>query len=795
MFTDVAGFTARMEASESDALRILGIQRRIIDKLLPASGGRLVKEMGDGMLCVFPGPAGAVRCARALQSELAGVDFRVRIGIHWGEVLLSGDDVFGDTVNVASRLERMSAPGGILVSGELLSGWGAGRRPRTESLGMVRLRGLGRLVDVHAVKGTADCPLETASPVPFEEMPRPDRGLSIPSLAVIPLENLGDEKDRFYCHSITADLVADLTRAGLIRVIPMAEAARAGEAEKDSDAIACALRVRFVARGTLFRETGVFNIAVELYDAEAGRIAWADTWQDDWLELPSIKGKLADGLLKAVGIEPSRFAGMSGSETDKARAYEIYLEGWDAYRLRQRTADIERARGLLERSLELDPELVAARVILGNTYRDAGEYDRASAIYAQALETATEKRDAPRQVRILLETGTLRLRTSLFREAREDFLRALKLSRSIGDREGECRALNNLGLVEWNMGNYGTSLTRHEASLAIASELSSSYQVASSHCNMGLVRWSMGDDEKALEHYSTALGILVSINSLSGQMEVLKNMANVHHRAGAYEKALELSGRCLQITRELGDRANQCRALNNIGNVLLHTGMIEKSSALYAEALGLARALEDRFLEGIVLTNTGMMEMAAGRSAEAIGHYEAALSICRTIGDSEGEAVALSQLGEACLAEGRAKEAVSHLHSALAIMDSMGAEPRKAEIRCWLSLAILACEDGAAAIPKVLELAGRAEREISRFSYDRPSKLHLLAKVYGAVSETAGVEESVAAEARRKRESLVERAHESLLAAAARIGDREMRESFLHRVEGNAAILREIRER
>lgn len=794
MFTDVAGFTARMEASESDAMRILDTQRSIIEKLLPDSGGRLVKEMGDGMLCVFPGPSGAVKCARGLQSELANGDFSVRIGIHWGEVLLTGEDVFGDTVNVASRLEKMSAPGGILVSGELLSGWGAGRRPKTESLGMVRLRGLGRLVDVHALKGTADRPLETASPLSFEGISRQCAGLSIPSLAVIPLVNLGDGKDRFYCHSITADLVSDLTRAGLIRVIPLAEAARAGDSETGSDAIARALRVRFVARGTLFREAGVFNIAIELFDAEAGRIAWADTWQDDWLELPSIKGKLADGLLKAVGIEPSRFAGMTGSETDKARAYELYLEGWDAYRHRQRASDMERARRLLEKALELDPELVIARVILGNTCRDAGEYDTAAAIYARSLETAVEKGDVPRQVRILLETGTLRLRTSLFREAREVFLKALKLSRSTGDREGECRALNNLGLAEWNMGNYRTSLMRHEASLAIASELSSSYQVASSHCNMGLVRWSMGDDEKALEHYSTALGILISINSLTGQVEVLKNMANVHHRTGAYEKALELSRRCLQITRELGDRPNQCRTLNNIGNVLLHTGRIEEASALYAEALDLARSLQDRFLEGIVLTNTGMMEMAAGRSAEAVARYEAVLSICRTIGDSEGEAVALAQLGEACLADGRAREAVGHLHSALSIMEGIGAEPRKAEVRCWLALAILACGDGVAALPKVLELAGKAEREISRFSYDRPSKLYLLAKVYRAVSETGGADVSAAAEARRKRRSLVERAHESLLAAAARISDAGMRDSFLHRVESNAAILREMEE-
>lgn len=125
MFTDVAGFTSFMEQNEKDAIAMLEEINTSITALLDSHSGSLVKEMGDGTLSYFFKGRSAINCARKIQKSLSERDFQIRIGIHWGSVMLQENDILGDTVNVASRLEKMAPPGGICVSSELLQNLGS----------------------------------------------------------------------------------------------------------------------------------------------------------------------------------------------------------------------------------------------------------------------------------------------------------------------------------------------------------------------------------------------------------------------------------------------------------------------------------------------------------------------------------------------------------------------------------------------------------------------------------------------------------------------------------------------
>jgi len=152
MFTDVVGFTSIMEHNEKDAMEILGRIESILRRRLRTNSGSLVKVMGDGTLSIFPSPPQAVACARELQDMLADDDFRLRVGIHWGDVLHDRGDVFGDTVNVASRLEKAAAPGGICISGEMLHNFSGSSMPEVMCLGLHKLKGLGRLIELYTVR-------------------------------------------------------------------------------------------------------------------------------------------------------------------------------------------------------------------------------------------------------------------------------------------------------------------------------------------------------------------------------------------------------------------------------------------------------------------------------------------------------------------------------------------------------------------------------------------------------------------------------------------------------------------
>ena len=395
MFTDVVGFTGIMERSEPAAMEILaGIRSRLLP-LLGRHGGELVKEMGDSTLSLFPSPAGAVRCARGLQSGLSERSFRIRVGIHWGEVRLEEEDVFGDTVNIASRLEGISRPGGICVSGEVLRNYGPGRRPEARPLGLRKLKGLGRLVDVFelegsGVSGKAPDGRRRGSP----EVTVEDRS-GIPSLAVVPFRNMGDASEDFYAWGITSDLVSDLSAAGAVRVVPLTAVVALLEKGVERKLLCRELGVRHLATGTLRRRGESFQLSIELLDGEEGRLVWSDSWEDHWTELTALKGKLADGLLKVIGIQPYRYGWITGQTGSGTEAYELYLRGRHLYEKRKTHAEALAARELFQESVNLAPDLAAARILLAATYRDVGENGMARMILERAVERAETSGTGP----------------------------------------------------------------------------------------------------------------------------------------------------------------------------------------------------------------------------------------------------------------------------------------------------------------------------------------------------------------------------------------------------------------
>ena len=152
MFTDIAGYTEAMSQSEQKALDMLRKKRTIIKTLIDDYNGKYVKEIGDGTLSYFDSGFNASACAKELQKEVNKEDLKVRVGIHIGDIVFDDNDVYGDGVNIASRLESLAPAGGVLVSrnvyDELINKDGFDGVP----LGLQSLKGVGRLVEVYAIK-------------------------------------------------------------------------------------------------------------------------------------------------------------------------------------------------------------------------------------------------------------------------------------------------------------------------------------------------------------------------------------------------------------------------------------------------------------------------------------------------------------------------------------------------------------------------------------------------------------------------------------------------------------------
>ena len=215
MFTDIVEYTKQMSKDEDKAFALIQKKRALLIPLLEKYEGKLIKEIGDGTLTRYFKSDNAIGCANQFQAK-TDEDLNVRAGIHCGEVIVDKEDVFGDVVNVASRIESIAVPGSVLVSQETINALQSTEGIEFVNLGMQSLKGVGRLIEVYAIKGDH---LIVPNPKDYQENKiHVHQDNEVPSLAIIPFDNKGNKEDAFYVYGICADLISDCSSAGLLRV-------------------------------------------------------------------------------------------------------------------------------------------------------------------------------------------------------------------------------------------------------------------------------------------------------------------------------------------------------------------------------------------------------------------------------------------------------------------------------------------------------------------------------------------------------------------------------------------------
>ena len=596
MFTDIVGYTEQMSKDQDVAFALLEEKQSKFKPLVKEHNGSLIKEMGDGTLSQYPSAIDASKCSVELQKLIKDNDkLNVRVGIHLGDTLFKDGDVFGDGVNIAARLESMSPAGGILVSknvyDELLSRQGF----EGVSLGMQSLKGVGRLVEVYALK---DKHLTVPNPDDYTdtkvEVHSDDE---VPSIAIIPFKNKGADEDVFYAYGISVDLISDVSSAGLIKVASKKQIEDAGDLPLDE--LAKKLDVRYMANGELWRMGDIFQLSIELYDTKDKKVVWSDRWQEKWDNLPTIKINLSDGLLKALDTTSKV---EKKAETTNTKAYELYLKANHTYDKRTDTDDTDKARKLLLQAIELDDTLIAAKVKLGISYSQMGNYDEAMKIYIPALEQAENLGDTSGMGQTLGNIGIVHRNKGEYDTALEYYDKSLKIFEEIGNKRGMGLSLNSIGIVHWSKGEYDTALEYYDRSLKIQEELGDKAGMASPLGNIGNIHFNKGEYDTALEYYDRSLKIEEEIGEMYGMGRTLHNIGFVHNYKGEYNTALEYYERSLKIQEELGDKAGMGLTLGNIGSVHYNRGEYSSAAEHLEKSLAIQKGIGFKATE--LLTNT-----------------------------------------------------------------------------------------------------------------------------------------------------------------------------------------------
>jgi adenylate cyclase len=343
---DVAGYSRLMGADEEGTHERLKAHRReLVDPKIGEHSGRIVKTTGDGMLVEFASVVDAVRCAaevqRAMIDREAGMRedrrIRFRIGINLGDVIVDGDDIFGDGVNVAARLEALAEPSGICISRMVRDQIRDKLAYAFEDLGEQSVKNIARPVRVYALhsEAVADLPASSVPPAPPIS-----RSAIVPrlSIVVLPFTNLSNDPDQqYFADGITEDLTTDLSRIADMFVISRNTAFTYQGKRIDTKQIGRELGVRYVLEGSVRRSGNPVRVNAQLIDAETDAHLWAERFDGDMGDLFALQNEVTSRIAVALNLE--LLSAEAARPTERPDVLDYILRGRRvAWRLSSRVA-------------------------------------------------------------------------------------------------------------------------------------------------------------------------------------------------------------------------------------------------------------------------------------------------------------------------------------------------------------------------------------------------------------------------------------------------------------------------
>jgi TolB-like protein len=360
---DVAGYSRLMGLDEVGTARTLREHRKVTDALVAKHGGRLVKSTGDGVLLEFPSVVDAVECAAAVQAVMAqrneGIpqDRRMllRIGINLGDILIEGEDILGDGVNVAARLEGIAEPGGICLSSSAYEQVRGKVPVEFTDLGEQTLKNIARPIRVYAVGLSANT--DRAVP-PLSSAPRL-------SIVVLPFANIGgDPEQEYFVDGVTESLTTDLSRISGAFVIACNTAFTFKGKAVDVKKLGRELNVRYVLEGSVQRGGNRLRVNVQLIDAETGNHLWAERFDKPLADLFDMQDEIVSRLANALDAELIAAEARRAARSLHPDAMDLVFQG-RAWFNRGLTPDhTAQARGFFEQALTLDPGNIEGMVSL-----------------------------------------------------------------------------------------------------------------------------------------------------------------------------------------------------------------------------------------------------------------------------------------------------------------------------------------------------------------------------------------------------------------------------------------------
>jgi adenylate cyclase len=400
---DVEGYSRLMGADEVGTLKGLTERRAVLDRIIGEHRGRIANTAGDSVLAEFGSAVDAVQCAVDAQTALAEAntglapDRRIsfRIGVHIGDVMVRGGDLFGDGVNIAARLQTLANPGAVCISGATYDQVRKVLPMTFVDLGVQQVKNIQEPIRAYQVSMPGE--LGEAAPARVAEAESPPPLPDKPSIAVLPFENMsGDHEQEYFADGMVEEIITALSRFKSLFVIARNSSFTFKGRAVDIKEVGRRLGVRYVLEGSVRKAAGKVRITGQLIDAVTGAHIWGDRFERDLTDVFALQDEVTAAVVSAIQpkLLQTEIELAARRRPENLTAYDFYLRALQQSYLATREGVAETIR-LAHRALELDPRFGLVAALAGTCHMQ-------NVLWGYAADPQFDRKEAVRLSRLAL---------------------------------------------------------------------------------------------------------------------------------------------------------------------------------------------------------------------------------------------------------------------------------------------------------------------------------------------------------------------------------------------------------
>lgn len=581
MFTDIEGYSSIMQENEEQAIQWRTRYRNTLESLHQQFEGRIIQHYGDGTLSTFSSAVNAVACALAMQQAFRQPPvIPVRIGLHSGDIVFDGEQIYGDSVNITSRIESLGVAGSVLLSEKILDEIGNHPEFKTASVGSYQFKNIKRRMDVFALDHPG---LVVPAPnslkgklAPRHRQPSPDTDKQASasaekSIAVLPFVNLSnDPEQEYFSQGVGEEILNSLSKLKDLKVVSRSSSFQFDARHIDLREVKEKLGVKTALQGSIRKQGRRLRLMVQLVNLETGLHLWSEKYDRDLDDVFAVQDEVALSItekLKCTLLENDREL-ITKNPTNNVSAYELYLKG--RYYMNKRGASLLTAIQSLEEAIALDPAFMLAHTAYADTYLMAGFYGLLPP--AEILPKVQQSAKTALQLdpEACEPYATLGYLYTCFEwnweEAEKHFLRSL----AINPRYTQAHFWYGCMYLAWVKGDFMGAITHGRIAIELeplsplalglyGSILHSvgQYTEAVTYCKKGadeepdsfICHLYLGLSYLALRRYKEGIDVLEHLSQVSGKFHMAQNVLVI-----AYCKVWKF-GKAQQLLAELKQRA------------------------------------------------------------------------------------------------------------------------------------------------------------------------------------------------------------------------------------------------